>query len=187
MEQDFLRNLYNDKYKDEVWRPLVIRPDACSTDRYDDVARLIDNADLKGTLLEVGCGSDGSFDVIIAIAVLEHVVDLFRIVDEMSRLCRPGGHLVVTVPNICYIKNVLALLAGKVPLTGSPNRDIGYWRKNGWDGGHLHNFSKRQLTALLDEAGFDMVAVTGDGYLAKFRRWSTNLVGNLTVLARRRA
>jgi SAM-dependent methyltransferase len=127
-----------------------------------------------------------AFDVVIACAVIEHCVDVFFVMDEIARVCRPGGCVVLTVPNVCYVKHVLSLLRGQVPLTGSPNRDIRYWRENGWDGGHLHYFSRHALHNLLTHCGFVPEVWTGDGKYAKLRRWATCLVGNLTVRARRR-
>lgn len=41
---------------------------------------------------------DKSFDVCIAVAVLEHVVDPFRCVDEMKRILRPGGYVYSETP-----------------------------------------------------------------------------------------
>lgn len=128
---------------------------------------------------------DASFDVVIACAVIEHCVNVFSVMDELARVTRPGGHLVVTVPNICYIKHVVDLLRGRLPLTGSPTRDMAYWRKHGWDGQHFHYFSRQSLAALLRHCGFEPEEWTGDGKYAKYRRWFTNLVGNLTVRARR--
>jgi ubiquinone/menaquinone biosynthesis C-methylase UbiE len=231
--------LYDQKYQDERWEPIRLAPDATSTARVDDVARLLRGK--RGKLLEIGCGSgrllislaeqfdqldgfdlaarrvelgsrviaeryphlagkvrlsagdadqpfpypDASFDVVIACAVIEHCVNVFTVMDELARVTRPGGHLVVTVPNICYIKHVVDLLRGRLPLTGSPTRDIAYWRKHGWDGQHFHYFSRQSLAALLRHCGFEPEEWTGDGKYARYRRWCTNLVGNLTVRARR--
>jgi SAM-dependent methyltransferase len=129
---------------------------------------------------------DDEFDVAIACAIIEHCEDLFAVVDELARVTRPGGYLVVTVPNICYIKHVLGLLVGKTPLTGTETRQIDHWRETGWDGGHLHYFSKASLHDLLRNVGFEPEKTTGDGKYAKLRRWCTNLVGTLTVRARKR-
>jgi len=43
--------------------------------------------------------STGSFDVVIASECIEHTLDPFRAVQEMHRVLRPGGSLIVTVPN----------------------------------------------------------------------------------------
>jgi SAM-dependent methyltransferase len=41
----------------------------------------------------------GFFDMIVSIETLEHVDDLDRTAAEISRVCRSGGRLVLTVPN----------------------------------------------------------------------------------------
>jgi SAM-dependent methyltransferase len=46
--------------------------------------------------------SDGTFDVILSHEVLEHVLDDRRCVEEMLRALRPGGRLVLFVPNRGY-------------------------------------------------------------------------------------
>lgn len=43
--------------------------------------------------------ADATFDAIVAIETLEHVVDADAAVAEISRVLRPGGYLYVTVPN----------------------------------------------------------------------------------------
>lgn len=240
MSKEHLQSHYDRHYGQEKWRFIELHPDAMTTTRLDEVARLLRGA--QGNLLEVGCGSgrlimalapqfdhltgidlstvrinlanqalrerypqyaekvmfvctsaderfpfeDESFDVVVACAVLEHVVDVFFVMDEIARVCRPGGQLVLEVPNICYLKNVKDLLLGRVPLTGSPTRDMSHWRNHGWDGDHLHNFSKASLADLLRNVGFEPEKWSGTGRLAKLRRWCQYFVGDLAVRARRR-
>jgi len=128
---------------------------------------------------------DDSFDVVVALAVLEHVVDPFHFMDEIARVCKPGGRIIVQVPNIAYIRHVFDLLRGEIPLTGTLTRDISRWRNDGWDSGHLHYFTRKSLGALLRHTGFAPEAWTGSGRFARFRRWWSLLVGDLTVRARR--
>jgi len=235
------QELYDYKYTEEKGRLLKLRPDAWTTSRYDDTARLLRHGGCGGKLLEIGCGqgemilalaeqfdelvgfdlskvriataqkmmqehhpeligkvefrvgdadqrlpfNNGTFDQVIMCAVLEHVVDVFGLMDEVARVCKVNGYLVMTVPNICYIKHAIGMLFGRMPITGASTRDIMYWRNNGWDGAHLHYFSKAMLDALLRNIGFMPEEWTGDGKLAKLRRWYINLVGNLTVRAKR--
>ena len=42
--------------------------------------------------------ADGQFDVVCALDVIEHIDDDAAAVRELSRICRPGGLLVLTVP-----------------------------------------------------------------------------------------
>jgi ubiquinone/menaquinone biosynthesis C-methylase UbiE len=126
---------------------------------------------------------DAEFDVVIMIAVLEHVIDVFHVMDEIKRISKSGATLILTVPNAAYLKNVMALMFGQVPLTGTHTREIRQWRTLGWDGGHFHQFTKSALTELFQDTGFSPHEWTGDGKWAKYRRWMINMVGSVTVRA----
>lgn len=235
-----MRQIANERYRDEAWSPLVLRPNALSTTRYDDVARLIRGQ--RGRLLDVGCGAgqlllaladqfdqllgvdvsevridlanailrdryplrrdkvrfelvspvaplpadDRSFDAVIACVVLEAVPDVFFTMDEIARVCRPGGCLIVSVANACSISNAVGMLLGRIPVPWSQTRDMARWREIGWEGGALRYFSRGALADLLRHTGFVPEAWSGCGRLAKLRRWHLNLCGGLTVRARRR-
>jgi SAM-dependent methyltransferase len=129
---------------------------------------------------------DAEFDLVICCAVVEHVVDVFGMIKEVARVCKSeGGHVIITVPNLGYIKHIARLAQGKIPLTGIDSDSMEEWVKEGWDGGHLHYFTKDSLGMLLNYNGLSAQAWTSDGKFAKFRRWSRLLSGNLTVLARK--
>src|SRR4029079_6172109 len=40
----------------------------------------------------------GSFDTVLAIQVLEHIFEPIRLVEEIGRVLRPGGHAILLVP-----------------------------------------------------------------------------------------
>ena len=42
------------------------------------------------------------FDVVLSVDVIEHVQDCRQAVREMSRVCRPGGHVIVTAPSLRF-------------------------------------------------------------------------------------
>jgi SAM-dependent methyltransferase len=244
LSADTLRQTYNVLYEEDrgVLEPLTLRPDAWTTNRYDDAARLLRTEKPGGRMLDIGCSTgrlcvaladrfdelvgidladrvveagrrlirerfprlepkirlitasaddplpfpDRHFDVVIASAVIEHLLSPFAIMDEIARVTRPGGCVIVTVPNLQYVKHVLDLVRGRLPLTGTDRRDIEHFRRHGWDGHHFHYFTRSSLAALLRHAGFEPEAWTGDGRWARLRRWFQPLVGNLTVRARRR-
>lgn len=65
-------------------------------------------------------GGLGVFDVVLCMEVLEHLMDPLIVLQEKIRpLLKPGGYLIVTVPNGAYVKDRLALLFGKTPTFGS--------------------------------------------------------------------
>ncbi len=107
------------------------------------------------------------FDVIICIATIEHVYDIFLLVSEMKRVLKSGGFVVAEVPNIAYVKHRLALVAGQLPVTSSPFK----WEQIGWDGGHIHYFTMKKFCWLFQSQGFDIEIKTGSGFLSAIRNW----------------
>jgi SAM-dependent methyltransferase len=62
---------------------------------------------VKGDALELPY-EDGTFDCVIASEILEHVPEDDRAIDELVRVCKPGGRLAITVPRwlpekICWM------------------------------------------------------------------------------------
>ena len=66
---------------------------------YDEVE--CKKADLTQTLPY----EDGTFDIIIAIEVMEHILDHEVFFSECSRILKPGGSLVISTPNILSLKS----------------------------------------------------------------------------------
>ena len=56
---------------------------------------------------------------------------------------------------------------------------------HGWEGGHLHNFTRSTLVQLLHSRGFQVERCTGSGVLTPLRSWWPGLLlGNIIVRAR---
>jgi len=56
----------------------------------------------NGSVLELPF-ADTSFDLVCAFDVIEHVDDDRKAVTELQRVCRPGGHVFVTVPALMLL------------------------------------------------------------------------------------
>jgi ubiquinone/menaquinone biosynthesis C-methylase UbiE len=119
-----------------------------------------------------------SCDAVTCVAVLEHLFDPYFVVDELRRVLRPGGLLVVEVPNIAYLKYRLRILCGTFPSTsGDPV---------GWDGGHLHYFTLESLSKLVESRGLKVLAAKGSGFLAGLRGiWPSMLTSDICILCRK--
>jgi SAM-dependent methyltransferase len=81
---------------------------------------------------------EGTFDVVVAGELLEHVRHPDRLVGEVRRVLRPSGRFVASVPNGFRLKNRLRFLLGHKPED---------------DPTHLHMYSPADVRSLLD--GFD--------------------------------
>lgn len=106
--------------------------------------------------------TDHCVDVVISVATIEHVLDPYRVLDELRRVSRPGGMLICSVPNYAYVKHRISLLLGELPRTGT-DEPVANWRRVGWDGMHLHCFTQRAFEILLRDTGWRVIEWTGWG------------------------
>jgi SAM-dependent methyltransferase len=60
---------------------------------------------------------DGSVDLVVANQVLEHTKEIFWTLSEVSRILKPGGIVIVGVPNLASLHNRILLLLGRQPST----------------------------------------------------------------------
>lgn len=94
-----------------------------------------------------------SFDVVISVATIEHVLDPYIVLDELYRVAAPQATLICSVPNYAYLKHRIQLLFGIQPRTGT-DAPVENWREEGWDGMHLHTFTKSSFATLLEDCGW---------------------------------
>jgi len=94
--------------------------------------------------------SDGAFDLIISIEVLEHVADVDLATRELGRLLAPGGRLVLTTP--CANPGSLEWLLNR-RRGGLQRTADGFGRFATDEPGHLRRLTSRDLRVLLARAG----------------------------------
>ena len=85
----------------------------------------------------------GWFDLVVLADVLEHLADPAAGLARAVTWCRPGGAVLVSVPNVAHWQARLALLRGRWPQTDSGT----------FDASHLRWFTRDTLAALLRGAG----------------------------------
>ena len=100
--------------------------------------------------------SDQSADVVLAGEILEHIVDTEAFLSEIHRTLAPGGALVLSTPNILWLKHRLRLLVGRYPDA------LDYRTRFGNDLGHVRVFGPAQLRKLLESVGFVDVRIVGN-------------------------
>jgi methionine biosynthesis protein MetW len=140
----------------------------------DILSEAIENVKLKGfNAKQVDLNNEklpfpgDYFDTVILLAVLEHVFDPYSVIGEIYRVLRPGGTLIIDVPNVASFTNRIRILFGRIPVTsGDP----------GWDGGHLHYFTKFALDKFLKRSGFNVVTRKSTGGHPYLREWWLSLL-----------
>jgi 2-polyprenyl-3-methyl-5-hydroxy-6-metoxy-1,4-benzoquinol methylase len=95
---------------------------------------------------------DASFDVVWAGEVIEHVADTAGWVSELRRVLRSGGSLLLSTPAVGPAQLAAAALSRRSFASRFDPR-----------GEHLRFYSRATLTRLIEDFGFQSVAVRGAG------------------------
>ena len=89
---------------------------------------------------------DGGFASVFAGEIIEHVFDTQALVNECSRVLKPGGWLAITTPNLVALSGRAQLLLGRSPHNVEFDSSPG-------TSGHIRYFTFETLETLLRRAG----------------------------------
>ena len=99
--------------------------------------------------------TDESFDCVISLEVVEHLLYPKVLFEKSYRMMKSGGHFILSTPYHGYLKNLaLSVLNG--------------WDKHfdvAWDGGHIKFFSGKTIQLMAADAGFRNLRIFGVGRL----------------------
>jgi len=93
------------------------------------------------------------FQAVIAMEVIEHIIDTRRFLSECRRILSRGGCLILSTPNLARLENRVRLLFGLYP----------HWMEYELEGGagHIRAYTIGVLKRQLATVGFKTEAVTG--------------------------
>ncbi|WP_113913664.1 glycosyltransferase [Roseovarius dicentrarchi] len=96
---------------------------------------------------------DNSFDLVTGMEILEHLaLDPYFFFTEAARVLKPGGHLLITTPNVVSHRGVWKALCGIAPYS------FGIFVPSGGAyGRHNREYAPQELAMLGDAAGFETV------------------------------
>jgi 2-polyprenyl-3-methyl-5-hydroxy-6-metoxy-1,4-benzoquinol methylase len=114
---------------------------ALAAETYDDVR--------VGAVEEVL--PDGPFDTVLCLDVLEHLVDPDAVLAQLADRTAPGGFLQVSVPNARHVSLLRDLV-----LRGT----FGYGDWGHRDRTHLRWFTRTDIAAAVERAGFEVVSTS---------------------------
>jgi len=109
---------------------------------------------IRADLDETQIPTDEKFETIICTEMLEHCAkDPMNIFAEANRLLSPTGIFILSVPNICSLASIHAMLAGRHPQltasydTNSTNR-------------HNREYTPKEILTLFTGSGFQLIELT---------------------------
>ncbi|MBA0049969.1 class I SAM-dependent methyltransferase [Streptomyces sp. AJS327] len=108
--------------------------------------------------------ASGAADAVLFSEVIEHLVDPDAALDELRRVLRPDGHLLLSTPNLAAWYNRALLLFGTQPVFSEVSLRGIHGRPGSQVVGHLRLYTARALRSLLPAAGFEVVRITGAPY-----------------------
>ena len=126
------------------------------TERFAEIQSRTADSRLRTTGIDIEASPDGSmqYDLIIVIALIEHLVDPLRAMQSVKRMLKPGGLVYIDTPNIAKLTRRIKLCLGQFPSTATQNEGLTTYQGGPvdlHDEGHLHYFTYRSLQTLLTE------------------------------------
>ena len=98
---------------------------------------------------------DNSFDLVTGMEILEHLaLDPYFFFAEANRVLRPGGHLLLTTPNVTSHRGVWKMMNGIAPYSFGI-----FVPSGGVYGRHNREYAPPELAEIGQAAGFDTVSL----------------------------
>jgi ubiquinone/menaquinone biosynthesis C-methylase UbiE len=120
----------------------------------EEARRRLPQAEIhQGFAEDMAAIPDGSCDTAVAAAVMEHIYDTHRVLNEINRILAPGGVVAVYTTDFNLLKKILVAL-------------FAFERCFDVCGGHIRFFTRRSLRAVMEEHGFEKVAQEWDAAYA---------------------
>ena len=105
---------------------------------------------------------DGHFATVLCGELIEHLFeDPMHLMSEVNRILEPGGHLVLTTPNVAGLRAISAILQGYHP--GFFHAYIRPAESGEVDARHNREYTIKEVHLLLENSGFEVVRLeTGE-------------------------
>lgn len=101
---------------------------------------------------------DDSFDLVTSIHTIEHIIDTDKYLDEMRRVLKPGGYLLLHTVNLAAFHYRLLLLFGFMPNCLAPSHyQVKPWRGDHGANPHKSVFTYKALLEITKKHGFELV------------------------------
>jgi SAM-dependent methyltransferase len=111
---------------------------------------------------------DGTFDTCLCLEGIEHVIDTWGLVSELTRITCAGGRIVLSLPNIQNVFSRTQFLCTGCYYQFTPWMGRHLAPGTAIDRGHISPLSFVQLKYLFEEKGARLASVSGDRWKKKW-------------------
>lgn len=114
------------------------------------------NCDMQANLNDGIPLEDDSVDVIIACEIIEHLTSPYAFMKEVRRVLKKDGMLILSMPNLCSLKNRLMVLLGMFPNNAAQADFYRYWMDDNDlpQLAHYSDYTFTVVTHALNKEGF---------------------------------
>lgn len=116
-------------------------------------------------------------DCVLAGEIIEHVRDTYYFLEEIRRVLKKDGSLIISIPNLANLENRLRLLIGRYPIF------VDYTSRGD---NHVRVYTGRALIKQLQERGFKIEKYTGSFIppvsYSLFKKITSHLMSVLKIL-----
>jgi len=116
---------------------------------------------------------DHSFDLVFAGEIIEHIIDTDFLLEEIKRVLKPKGELVITTPNVASLDRRLMLL-----FNINPFFPASFSFPKDTQAGHVRFFNNKLLISFLEHKGFKIDSYESDVWSFPGEKYS-RLLGRL--------
>jgi ubiquinone/menaquinone biosynthesis C-methylase UbiE len=152
--------------------PFLKRARCCLLEMSRSLALQAQEKGIPSVVGDIECGlplRDRSMDVIVCSHTLEHIVRTDQLLSEMNRVLKPGGNLILTLPNVNQPVSWLMMIFCDLP----PKHSSRY------KGVHVRDFTLRTIKRAVEINGFHVKRVQGSRVAPFYRSKLSELVARL--------
>ena len=104
-----------------------------------------------------------TFDAVVSLEGIEHILNPSRFVSEVSRMTKRGGTIILTTPNIsCFYSRLMFMCTGNFFQFWPTQRFVNVAREETFDYGHATPLSWQQIAFLFENQGVTLTKLTGN-------------------------
>ncbi len=109
--------------------------------------------------------ADGVFDTVVCSEILEHIFSPDQLLREILRVLKPGGRVILTVPNLHCIRNRLDVLLGKhtpfieFRVYADSTDELSHVGVQ-----HIHHYTIPGMGSILRMTGFERIGAQGQSF-----------------------